>query len=235
MKKILRPVVLFALAALAVSRLCASIESIKIDPTFVPRIRPTLLMSGITEGKVALVIAVSAEGRLTDWLVLGYTDRLMVDTCLEALKEWTITPARVDGQPVPAQVELTIDVTAEGVVVSRSGPQDPDQIVRRITGNPIKYQTSSAPQLDRTLVRINTVAPKYALAAARQGVHGKVQVHFYIDEQGGVRMPAVDADAHPYLSDIAVAAIREWRFEPPTRHGRPVLIAASQEFDFNGN
>jgi len=60
-------------------------------------------------------------------------------------------------------------------------------------------------------------------------------VYFYIDEKGAVRMPAVDASANPYLSDIAVAAVREWRFEPPTSRGKPVLIAASQEFNFNGN
>jgi len=60
-----------------------------------------------------------------------------------------------------------------------------------------------------------------------------VEVRFYIDETGAVRMPAVDSDAHPYLAETAVTAVKEWRFAPPTHDGRPVLVAASQVFDFS--
>ena len=224
---------MLALGALTASRLCAAVESIKIEPTTAPYFNPVLLSRGITEGKVSLVIDVSAEGRLTDWLVLGYTDREMVNYCIDALKDWKITPARVDGQAVPAQVELTIGVTAEGVVISSSGHEIVDITLRRLMGNPLKPQISSGRELDRLPARVTTVAPKYAEAAEKQGVRGKVHVHFYIDEKGAVRMPAVDASAQPYLSDIAVTAVREWKFEPPTRHGKPVLIAATQEFDFS--
>jgi len=158
----------------------------------------------------------------------------MVAPCIEALKQWTIAPARIDGQPISAQVGLTINVTAQGVVVTRTAAQDPELMIRRITGNPVKYRTSPGPRLDRLPTPVNTTAPKYATAAAQQGVRGKIQVHFYIDEKGMVRMPAVDPDAQPYLSDIAVAALLEWRFEPPTSRGKPVLVAANQEFNFSG-
>lgn len=234
MKTYLRSVALSVLGVLATSGLGAAVESVKIVPTLMPQFSPVLLDMGITEGKVALVVDISAEGKLTDWLVLGYTDPQMVRTCVEALMDWDIKPARIDGQAVPAQVELTIAITAEGVVISRSGPQVFDDTFRRITGNPIKYKLSPAPALDRVPVAINAVAPKYAQEAAKQGVTGKVEVHFYIDEKGAVRMPAVKAGAHPYLAEVAVSAVREWKFEPPTSKGNPVLIAASQEFNFNG-
>lgn len=232
MKSILRPIGLLVFGTLAASSLCAAIEPAKIVPTFVPQLSPFLLMNGITEAKVALVIGVTPQGQIADWLVLGYTDREMVDPCIAALKDWTITPTRIDGQPVPTQIELTVTVTGRGVVVSRVGPENLDLVVRRMTGNPLRHRPGLPSELDRVPARLNTVEPGYATAAANQGVRGKVQVHFYIDEHGEVRMPAIDASAHPYLSDIAVAAVREWRFEPPTSHGRPVLIAASQEFDF---
>jgi TonB family protein len=233
MKTILRISALLVLGALAASRLCAALESVKIEPTFVPSFNPVLLGRGISEGTVALVIEVSAEGRLTDWLVLGYTDREMVGSCIDALKEWTITPARLDGQPVPAQVELTITITAEGVVISSSGQGNIDNTLRRFRGNPVKSQVSTGRMLDRIPARVTSVTPKYAAEAAKQGVRGKVNVHFYIDEKGTVRMPAVDADAQPYLSDIALTAVREWKFEPPTSRGNPVFVAASQEFVFS--
>jgi outer membrane biosynthesis protein TonB len=61
-----------------------------------------------------------------------------------------------------------------------------------------------------------------------------VQVHFYIDEKGVVRMPAVQNGPHPYLMEMAVEAMKGWKFEPPTSRGRPVLVAAAQTFEFGG-
>jgi TonB family protein len=234
MKKIKQCSVLLACGALASVALGAAVESVKIEPTFIPSFSPVLLGRGITQGKVALAIDVSAEGKVTDWLVLGYTDREFVDYFIEALKGWEITAARVDGKPVGAQVELVGSVTAQGVVLSRTGTEMMEDHVRRIMGNPIKYQRAAGHDLDRGLVRVSLVTPKYAELAAKDGVHGRVQVFFYVDEHGAVRLPSVEAGAHPYLAAEAVAAVREWKFEPPTSRGRPVLVAASQVFDFSG-
>ena len=63
-------------------------------------------------------------------------------------------------------------------------------------------------------------------------MRGRVEVRFYIDEKGAVRMPVVASDASSYLAESAVTALRDWRFEPARQNGRPVLVAASQEFDF---
>jgi len=49
-------------------------------------------------------------------------------------------------------------------------------------------------------------------------------------------MPAIaTAGEHPYLAEQAVLAVRHWKFAPPTSKGRPVLVAAAQEFDFGGD
>jgi TonB family protein len=232
MKKFLKYSALFALGALAFTPLCAAIEAIKIEPTFIPSFSPVLLNRGVTEGKVALVIDVSEEGKLTDWLALGYTDPELVGYFVDALKGWEITPARLDGKPIAAQVELKLEVTAEGVVVSRTNQESLDSIVRSIAGNPLKYQRVSLRLLDHAPVLVSSVSPRYAQAAEKAGVRGKVQVRFYIDQQGKVRMPSIETGAQPYLAAQAVAAVREWKFEPPTSRGQPVLVAASQEFDF---
>jgi len=234
MKTTLKYSAALALAALTFTRLCAAIESVKIEATYVPALSPTLLNRGITEGRVNLVIDVSEQGKMTDWLVLGYTDPEIATYFVQALKDWEITPARVDGKPVAAQVELLATVSSQGVVLSRTATEMFDDYLRRIIGNPIKHQRSSVHDLDRPPVLLNTISPKYAQDAAKQGVRGKVQVRFYIDEHGAVRMPSVLPGAHPYLADEAVAAVREWKFEPPTSKGKPVLVAASQEFDFSG-
>jgi TonB family protein len=60
-----------------------------------------------------------------------------------------------------------------------------------------------------------------------------VTVEFYIDEQGRVRMAAVPREAADDIySAAAVAAVEQWRFEPPLRKGKPVLVLVEQLFRF---
>jgi len=101
-----------------------------------------------------------------------------------------------------------------------------------LAGRPFDYRTCPPDEMDRPLAPVTTVAPRYSEAAARDGINGRVPVHFYVDENGTVRLPAVPSETHPYLSGIAVEAIKQWKFVPPTRGGRPVQVAAVQEFAF---
>lgn len=231
MKTSIRFSLLVILGALCGTVLQAQIVPLKIDVTAKPQLSPVMLMDGITEGLVVFAIDVDETGKLTDWLVLGYSHPALVDPCLQALKGWKITPARRNGQPVPVQTELTVNFSAEGVVISRTAATDVEAYMQRLFG--IRRQTRRlAGTPDATPVRVTTVAPQYAKEAEQKGVRGKVQVHFYIDENGAVRMPAVEESPDPYLSEIAIAAVREWRFAPPTARGEPVMVAARQEFNF---
>ena len=233
MKTLSRYPLFIAIGALAASRLCAGFQSFKVEPTYVPPLSPVLQMEGITEGRVIFAIDVSAKGELTDSLLIGYTHPALVRPCWEALKQWKFTPATRDGQPVGVQSELAIDYTAEGVVISRSAMVDLDQHLGRMFGNRLTLARRSSDELDVAPRPISASMPRYALQAAKEGVRGTVRVHFYIDETGAVRMPSIEGDAHPYLSEMAVNAVKNWRFNPPISRGKPVLIAARQDFNFN--
>jgi TonB family protein len=222
-----------ALGLIAATRVCAAFESMKIEPTVIPQLSPVMLMDGVTEGKVIFAISVSAEGALTDTLVLGYTHSALVAPCLDALKQWKVTPARLDGVPVPVQTDVAVSFTAQGVVVSHTYQLDVEGMVRRIVGEKVAYLRKSPQDLDAVPTLLASTQPQYAKAAETQGVRGTVLVHFYIDEKGAVRMPAVEGSAHPYLSEMAVAAVRSWHFAPPTSHGKPALVAVRQAFNFS--
>ncbi len=224
--------VIFLLAALAAAPLSAAVESVKVEPTFVPRLCPAMEMEGITRAKLVVAVAVDETGRLTETMVLGYTHPAFAKAGLEALKEWKFTPARIDGQPVATQTALTIEYSAEGVVVSRGSLLDVDQHLQQAFGPRFAKRALRANELDRVPVRVNAESPRYAKQAAEQGVKGTVQVYFYIDETGAVRMPSVGLGGDPYLAQSAVEAVRAWRFEPPTRRGQPAIVAARQMFRF---
>ena len=223
---------LLLLCAVAVLPASAAVEPLKIQPTYTPQLSPVMLMEGVTDGQVVVAVDVSADGKLNDWLVLAYTHPALARDFVEALKEWKFVAPRVDGVPVPVQTEITINFSAEGAVVSRT-TMDVENYLGRVFGNKLSLSRWSATDLDAAPVVVTKVNPKYAAQAEQEGVRGKVTVHFYIDEKGAVRMPSVDGEAHPYLAQQAIAAVREWRFSPPIAKGKPVMVAARQDFEFS--
>ena len=232
---ITRKLMLF-LALAAATQAGAAFESAKFNPDNVlPAFPGSLQLEGITRGDVLVAVSISDEGRVADFLVLGCTQEVLARRCREVLPDWRFTPARLDGVPVPTQLTLRVSFTLEGAVVSGNARNHFffDHLDAWGDGR-LSYRLHHADEIDQVPARTNTLAPKYAREAAQQGVRGKVQVNFYIDEAGRVRLPSVDAAPQPYLAEKAVAAVREWRFTPPTSHGEPVLVAASQEFDFGG-
>lgn len=233
MKTILRFLAL-SIFAVAVQAM-AAFESVKLDANnTMPQFPADLIGEGVTEGYVTFAVSISAEGKLNDSLVLVCTHQSFVPMCREAMRDWKITPARLDGENVPVQMELRFDFKREGVVETSSFNITNHFLFDRfsLAERQVAYRIFRGSELDRPPVRVTTIDPAYAKAAEKQGVRGKVQVYFYIDEKGEVRFPSVMADANPYLCDIAVTALRGWRFEPATSHGQPVMVAATQEFNF---
>jgi len=94
------------------------------------------------------------------------------------------------------------------------------------------YKPCSLKDLDKIPTPVYTVSPAYPRELADKGVKGKVVINFFIDETGAARMPSGSVHDDDRLSALALAALRQWKFEPPTKNGKPVLVAAQQIFNF---
>src|SRR5690606_30116386 len=108
MKRFRSSLLFLGLAALAAAQTPAGgrFESMKVHATEMPRFPAVLVARGVTNGLVQVVAKVDETGRLEDWLVVGYSQPLLADLAVEALKEWQFTPARFDGQPTTAQSQI---------------------------------------------------------------------------------------------------------------------------------
>ena len=200
-----------------------------VDPVFPYRLQEL----GVTNGEARVAINTDATGKLMECLVVGYTRPEFADEAVVVIKQWKFEPARLRGEPVGTTVELLFSYEARGVVVSTLNPIDSiEKRISQIIGEHYIYQPCSLRELDRIPTPVVTVKPYYPGELADKGVKGKVTVDFYIDETGTVRMPAVSMKDDVELTALAVVALRQWKFEPPTRNGRPVLVKASQVFYF---
>jgi TonB family protein len=196
----------------------------------------SLVNLGVRSGSASVAIAVDAAGQLSDYLVTAYTHPAFAASAVAALKKWTFEPALIHGFPRKSKSDLTFRFQMEGVVVVTMTTLDYSEMVHlRLTPGSTSYSACTLGELDRIPTPTKIVNPFYPNELARSSRGGHVMVWFYIDEQGHVRMPSVSREtdeANEDLAAIAVMAVSQWQFEPPTSKGRPVLVTAQQDFHF---
>jgi protein TonB len=64
---------------------------------------------------------------------------------------------------------------------------------------------------------------------------GQVFIIFIVDADGRVEDALVQKSSDPIFERPALAALRQWKFEPGRRNGEPVRFRMRQRFDFPGN
>jgi outer membrane biosynthesis protein TonB len=211
----------------------AAWQSMKIIQTTTPAFPKHVLQIGVLTGEARVVINTDADGKLLETLVLGYTLPEFADVAVAAMKEWKFEPARLKGEPVGTIVELDFDFSVNGVVVTNPNiTETVEARLLRVRPDRFIYLPRAARALDKTPTPIVVVMPQYSTDLAKRGFKGSVQIEFFIDETGAVRLPSGSADQSGVLSQLAIEALKQWKFTPPTCRGKGVLVRASQEFLF---
>ena len=203
---------------------------IAIDQVGVLVYPPMMLYNAIYSGEVSAVISVDEKGELTDCLVTGYTEQAFADAAVVALKRWVYQPARVNGRARASRADVLFQFKDQGVIVQNfPGALEQRALSGYMQGRYV-YQTCKLRELDRIPTPVHVVHP----SIKSDGFPHSATVEFYIDEEGRVRMPAVAREsADDAYAAAAVSAVEQWRFEPPLRRGKPVLVYAQQEFSFH--
>lgn len=225
-----------ALVALAASTpAAAQIQSItppRIERTVEPVFPAGLLQAHSKGGHARLVLEIAASGALEDALVIGYSAKGFAEEALWAARRWRYQPALLRNEPIASQWELLVSFEPTGAMVSMIALDSTNELIRTGYGPDDVYRPRRFDELDRPLTPTHVVQPAYTKNVQDRGLKGEVTVEFYVDEQGNVRMPALQESDHNVLGTLAGAAVREWKFEPPTVRGRPVLVKARQTFRF---
>jgi len=191
-----------------------------------------LLNDGIVSGEAHVAIAVDPTGRISDLLVVVYSHRAFADAAVRAIREWTYEPARLNGEPVACRALVKVNFEAKGVVISINPGSDLSTYLLSFRRDR-NYEPCRMEELDAIPTPLEIIAPAYPLELQQHGVDGEAVIDFYIDESGAVRLPAVVRADFWELGALAVNAVEQWKFDPPTRHGTPVLVHVEQRFVFH--
>lgn len=125
---------------------------------------------------------------------------------------------------------------------ARSGTPQPspsraEQSDTSATAVPSATSTSSVqpaatqPPDSTVLVITKKVKPSYPVAAEPSKLQGQVIVRVVVSETGDVESVEV-ISGNPILADAAMDAVKQWKFKPFIRNGKPVKAAIKLPFDF---
>jgi TonB family protein len=215
------------------SRPAAALQPIGISQSTTHEFPESLARIYPNGGEARLLVTIRADGELTEWLVTGYSAAPFKQEAVAALKELKFAPARLNGETITARTEIVLRFETRGMLISTSTPEEAyNSLARQALEGHLVYRAFPVAALDRVPAALRTVTPRYPKELSDRGVAGSMTVDFYIDEDGVVRMPSVLEPEQFALGDLAVNALRQWKFESPVRGGKPVLAQAQQVFHF---
>lgn len=128
-------------------------------------------------------------------------------------------PPAIDAEPLDlSQLELALNPGVGGF-----GAGDFAINLQGITGDSDEVDAIfSLSDLDQKPRVVYQPAPVYPPELARKNLQGTVYVLFIVDKTGRTCEFKVQKSTHPAFNNPALKAVKQWKFEPGKRKGKPV-------------
>ena len=81
-------------------------------------------------------------------------------------------------------------------------------------------------------IAIRKADPKYTEGARKAKLEGAVIIQMVIDENGMPTDPKVVRSLDKGLDENAIEAVKQWRFKPGLKDGKPVAVNVTIEINF---
>jgi TonB family protein len=208
-----------------------TIKELKLTRFVEPLFPESVRVEGVAEGSVTLAVSRSPAGEPVDILVLRATNPGLATAAVEAVRQWRFAPA--DNPELSPKV-IQLGFRLQGVVFFPYGKKVAEEMSGVVPDLEMR-SPKNVPDL-QTLTHVPKALaqpmPQYPAALANKGLTGTVAVNFFVDKDGRVRLPEVVEATAPEFAEAAVAAISQWRYEPPRHGGRSVVARDHWEFKF---
>jgi TonB family protein len=188
----------------------------KVEPEFPEQDRRAQV-----QGTVTLYVQVGPEGKAENMRVLHSISPGLDAAAMGAVSQWQFEPGKKDGKPVRVESQIEVNFrfqdNKEGDVPSELAK------VASVGGYPA---TSIGPVL------IKKIEPEFTAEARAAKFQGTVTVSAIIGADG---VPGDIRLVHSLgmgLDEKAIEAVKQWRFRPATKDGKPVAMMSMIEVNF---
>lgn len=153
---------------------------------------------------VRVKLTVDEAGQAQDIRVIAVRDKVLTQSLVSALSQWKFAPARKNGEPVSALVEIPLRLVEDSA--------DSPAVVASMT--------SKAESEDFEVPALTSVVNFADLPSNYLG--STVRVKLTVDEAGQVHDIRVVPNKDRAVVNSLVSAISQWKFTPARKNGVPV-------------
>jgi TonB family protein len=191
-----------------------------------PKYSPEALRARI-QGTVELDCVVEPDGMPREIRVTRSLDPDLDRRAIDALEQWRFRPGTKDGEPVRVRVVVELTFTLRSPSAAQAAPLPPTPAVDPATS---VYKPGSGVSLPAV---ITEVKPQYTSEARTARIEGVVELECVVLPDGTIGEVRVTRTLDPGLDAEAVKAVKQWRFKPGARDGRPVAVLVPIEMAFS--
>lgn len=186
-------------------------------------------------GEVVLQFVVNERGIVVDPQVIDSTPpNVFDDAAMQAVSQWQYQPIKPFGKATPALIvhRLRFQASQSGKWSSLGFiPSIPEQVIYGPCSSPpvviqrVKPERTAATRSEYLETQIELISPL-----------NECLVTFWVNEEGSVTFPRLDGPYNirsRYSREEILTAIRQWKFKPAIRDGKPVSILVTQRMDLN--
>jgi TonB family protein len=205
-------------------------------PVMVKEVKPQYTagaMRAKVQGAVTLECVVQPDGTVGEVRVTKALDPGLDQEAIKAVKQWRFKPGTKDGKPVRVLITLELTFTL------RDKPAQPLFPVRPLA--PGDAGSKGRPEAARVYrpgdgvsapIVVHEVKPQYTAEAKKAKIQGTVTLECVVKTDGTVGEVEVITSLDAGLEQEAIKAVKQWRFEPGTKDGKPVPVLITLEMTF---
>jgi TonB family protein len=183
-----------------------------------------------TKGKTKLSFIIGPDGKTHHVRLEEATAPEMGLAVRAMLDAWRFNPGRMrDYTPAYAMVAIEHEFAPSGAG-DVPVPPAARAILRLLEKKPAEIATIE--ELDRPLKSISRRPPVYPTALLDVGQPGAATIEFFVDKNGDAQLPRIVTNTAPEFGYAAAQAIATWRFEPPMKAGKAVIVRVQIPLEF---
>ncbi len=177
---------------------------------FVEPAYPEDLKRAAIEGRVGLQIVVGRTGAVEDVVIIR-SNPAFDEEAVKAVRQWKYRPALQDGKSVKVYQTVVVEFNLKG---------QPAELL------PV-YLTPGIKPPERTVF----IRPEYPEQAKKDELEGKVILEIIVNSAGDVEGDRV-LTPNSVFDDAALLAVRQWKYKPALKEGKPVKVYLTATVEF---
>lgn len=185
------------------------------------------------KGTTKLAFVIGPDGRVRQAKIMEASSPEFGQAIMAMIDGWKFKPPQMkDGTPAFAIVGINHEFNPQGrgdVPV----PEEAMDILRRLAKDPAAIVDLK--ELDHPPRPVSRRPPVYPSTMDQTGQSGQATIEFFIDKRGDAQLPRVVSSSDQAFGYAAAQAVATWRFEPPLKDGKPVIVRTQIQINFSSH